>query len=64
MMEMEMSDPDLRQKRSNKFTRNKYAKALRDQGDFKGAFSLKIVDSRKQEYKRSKVRINNIDDEE
>jgi hypothetical protein len=44
--------------------RNRYAAMLKDQGDFKGAFSLKVVDSRKQDYKRSKMRTNEIYEEE
>jgi hypothetical protein len=44
--------------------RNRYAAMLKDQGDFKGAFSLKVVDNRKQDYKRSKMRTNEIYEEE
>lgn len=44
--------------------RNKYAALLRDQGDFKGAFSIKVVDPRKEEYKRKKLRVTEILDEE
>lgn len=44
--------------------RNKYAAALREQGEMRGAFSLKVVDSRKQDYKRSKMKVTDIYDEE
>lgn len=51
--------------KSEKYSkRNKYAKSLRDQGDLKGAFSLKVIDSRKEEYKRKKLRVTEILDEE
>lgn len=44
--------------------RNRYAAILKDQGDFKGAFALKVVDSRKQEYKRYKPRTNEVHDDQ
>ncbi len=59
-----MSDPDIREKRSYSRKRNYLAKALRDQGDHKGAFSLKIVDPRKEEYKRKRVRLDDLNDED
>ncbi len=55
-----MSDYDVREKRSRSRKRNIMAKSLRDQGDHKGAFALRIVDSRKSTYKREKIKINEV----
>lgn len=57
-----MSDTDTKLKHSRK--RNIMKRCLRDQGDFKGAFSLKIIDGRKEEYKRTRIRVTEIPDEE
>jgi hypothetical protein len=57
-----MSDNETKYKHSYK--RNIAAKHLRDQGELKGAFSLKIIDGRKEEYKRKRMRINEIADEQ
>lgn len=40
------------------------AKALRDTGDHRGAFSLRVIDPRKGEYKRQKLRVTEVDYEE
>lgn len=58
-----MASTEFKEKHSKRL-RNKYAKSLRDQGEHKGAFSLKVIDSRKQEYKRTKMRVTDINDEE
>jgi hypothetical protein len=59
-----MSDFEI-EKRPNKYKRNKYAKALYDPGEHKGAFGLRIVDDRKGLYKRKKLRVTEvIEDEE
>lgn len=44
--------------------KNKYHQLLRDSGDFKGAFSLKVIDGRKSEYKRQKMRTNDVNEED
>lgn len=44
--------------------RNQLAQMLRDQGDHKGAFSLKVVNHKKQEYKRVKLNPRDIYEEE
>ncbi len=58
-----MASTEFKEKHSKRL-RNKYAKSLRDQGDHKGAFSLKVHDARKTEYKREKMRVTDINDEE
>lgn len=57
-----MSDEETRSRRSQQRKKNIYAKILRDQGDFKGAFSLKILD--KPHYKREKLNPREISEEE
>ena len=61
-----MSDQEVKEKVSRKRKRNIISKMLRDQGDHKGAFSLKIINPKKGEYKREKININKLesDDEE
>lgn len=59
-----MSDPETKYKHSIHHKRNMMAKQLRDQGDFKGAFSLKVIDGRKEEYKRKKMRVVDVDEED
>ena len=59
-----MSDPEIREERSRTRKKNYIAKSLRDQGDHKGAFSLKIISPKKEEYKRKKFRLDKFDDEE
>lgn len=44
--------------------KNKYAKLLRDQGDFKGAFSLKVINPKKGEYKRERITVKDINTED
>ncbi len=59
-----MSDQEIRDKRSWSRKKNYIAKSLRDQGDHKGVFALKIHDPRKGEYKRiKKVRLDTMDEE-
>lgn len=42
--------------------RNRFAKLLRDQNDYKGAFSLKVHDG--NQYKRKRLRIKDILEED
>jgi hypothetical protein len=58
-----MSSPEYKDKH-NKRIRNKYAKALFDQNELKGAFSLKVHDARKGEYKRKKIKVTEVFNEE
>lgn len=57
-----MSNPESKEKHTNRF-KNKY-KNNNERLDWKGPFSLKVIDSRKQEYKRTKMRVTDINDEE
>ncbi len=52
-----MSDFETREKRSRSRKKNIMAKALRDRGDLK---VLRIVDSRKSEYRRERIKINEV----
>mgnify|MGYP003554618756 FL=1 len=54
-----MSDPEEKEKRYNR-RRNYIAKDLRDRGERKGAFALKVVPAKKPEYKRVKLRPSDI----
>lgn len=59
-----MSDPETRDKHSQRRKKNIYAKILRDSGERKGAFALKVVDPRKGTYKREKLDIRNLGEED
>jgi len=59
-----MSDYETKETRSRSRKRNMMAKALRDTGDHRGAFSLRVIDPRKGEYKRQKLRVTEVDYEE
>lgn len=50
-----MSDPEEKERASRRRKQNFYAKILRDPGDHKGAFALRIIPSKKQQYKREKL---------
>ena len=51
-----MSDEETKTKHYNRRKRNYIAKALRDPGDNRGAFALKVIESKKQKYKRVKLK--------
>lgn len=53
-----MSDQETKYKHSKHRKRNLMAKALRDQGERKGAFGIRILDPKK-EYKREKMKAKN-----
>lgn len=55
-----MSDPETRERRGKKF-RNPVAKELYEN---KGAFAIRVLNPKKTEYKRKKMRINEDYDEE
>lgn len=57
-----MSDADIRFKRSKKLRMEKI-KVRHNQGDLRGAFATKAIDPRKGEYKRTKIRLQDIADE-
>ena len=57
-----MGNPDDKERHYRRRKKNIYAKILKDSGDHKGAFSIKVVNPKKGgEYKRSKIDIRNID---
>lgn len=56
-----MTSPEDKYLRDKKRSRNMVAKALRDQGDHKGAFSVKIISPKKSKYKRKKVDVKNVE---
>lgn len=55
-----MGDIDVRVKRSQKF-KDGWKKTRHDQGDLRGAFATKAIDPRKGTYKRTKMRVEDID---
>lgn len=55
-----MTDPDMKFKHSLNHKRNMMAKHLRDSGDHKGAFSLRVISPKKTQYKRTKIRKEEI----
>lgn len=65
-----MSDPEEKEKVSRRRKRNFISKTLKDQGDHKGAFALRVVSPKKSTYKREKINprditiTEEIDDEE
>jgi len=58
-----LSSEEVKIKRSKSRKRNFLAKELRDTGEHKGAYAIKIIDPRKQEYKRIKKVNIDYDDE-
>lgn len=59
-----MSDFETKERRSKSRRRNIMAKMLRDTGEHRGAYALKTVDERKGVYKRERMRVNEIVDED
>ncbi|HRP36282.1 MAG TPA: hypothetical protein PLS50_00575 [Candidatus Dojkabacteria bacterium] len=58
-----MSDEETRLKHSQRRKRNIFAKVLYDPNEFRGAYSMKVVEN-KNKYKREKLSIKNINIEE
>lgn len=54
-----MSSQEERERHYARRKNNVYAKVLRDQSDYKGAFSLKVIEP-KNKYKREKLTPQNI----
>lgn len=55
-----MSDPEAREKRSRRRKRNRIAKILYDPNEYRGAFSLKVLED-KTNYKRQKINPRDIE---
>lgn len=62
-MSFELSDELTKIERSKNRKRNFIAKSLRDSGDRKGAFKLRVVNPKKGEYKRERINVKDINDE-
>lgn len=56
-----MSDEEAKTRHSTRRKKNIMAKNLFDPGDHRGAFALKVVNPKKGEYKREKIRVNDLD---
>jgi hypothetical protein len=59
-----MADPEVKFKHSLNRKKNIMAKHLFDPGEHRGAYAMKVQDSRKQEYKRKKMRVSEIEDDD
>lgn len=59
-----MSSEEVKIQRSRSRKRNLITKVLHDPNEFKGAFHMKIIDPRKGEYKRKRMRITEYYDDE
>lgn len=57
-----MASDEERERHSRRRKKNIYAKILFDPNEYKGAFSMKVVDP-KNRYKREKLSINSVYDE-
>ena len=62
-MSFELSDELTKIERSKNRKRNFIAKSLRDSGDRKGAFKLRVVNPKKGEYKRERINVKDLTDE-
>jgi hypothetical protein len=58
-----MRSEEVKYERSKARKRNLIARSLRDQGDHKGAFHMKIRNPKKGEYKRMKVNVNDYEED-
>lgn len=57
-----VTDSTEKERHSRRRRKNIMAKILRDPGERKGAFALRIVNPKKKEYKREKIDIKNIEE--
>lgn len=57
-----MGNLEDKEKHSRRRKRNVIAKVLRDPGEKRGAFSLRVINPKRQEYKRVKLSVNNIEE--
>ena len=61
-----MADIEVKFKHSLNRKRNFMAKHLHDPNEYKGAYAMKVHDTRKTDYKRTKLRVTDVreDDDE
>jgi len=59
-----VSDEEVRAKRSRSRKKNIMARALYDRGDHKGAFAIRIVSPKQGEYKRERMKVTEINEED
>lgn len=59
-----MSSEETRTRRFRHRRRNLAVRELKDPGDHKGAYHMKIHDDRKGEYRRIKMKVTDYDNEE
>lgn len=57
-----MADTEERERHSRRRKRNIMAKILRDPGEKKGAFALRVINPKKNTYKRTRVDPRNLED--
>lgn len=59
-----MADPEVKFKHSLNRKQNIMAKQLFDPGEHRGAYSMKVIDPRKQEYKRKRMRVTDYEEDD
>jgi hypothetical protein len=58
-----MASPEERERHNRRRKRNVYAKILRDPGEMRGAYSMKIKPAKNQPYKRERIRLDDLIEE-